>query len=133
MLTGFRKFLLRGNVVELAVAVAIGAAFVAVVSAFGTAFINPLIALIGGNAGSTASFTAGGQEFPYGVLITALVTFVLTAAVIYFLVVVPINRVTQSSKTSPEPVEEMKSCTDCLSKIPAGAQRCAFCTAAQRA
>ncbi len=132
MLTGFRNFILRGNVVELAVGVAIGAAFIAVVSAFGTAFINPLIALLGGDAGGTASFTAGGQEFPYGVLITALVTFLLTAAVIYFLVVVPINRMMQS-RIPPEPVEEMKPCTDCLSKIPAGAQRCAFCTVPQRA
>lgn len=132
---GFKKFLLRGNVVDLAVAVVIGAAFGAVVSAFTTAFITPLIGLLAGAGGNIKndSFRAGRVLFPYGLFVDALISFVLIAAVVYFLVVLPVQKLMDLRKTEPEVVDTTKQCPECLSKIPVAARRCAFCTSPQPA
>ena len=131
-MSGFRKFLLRGNVVDLAVAVVIGAAFAAVVTALTTAFITPLIAQIAGKADlSHLSFTAGGTEFPYGIFVNALIAFVLIAAVVYFLVVLPVNSLMERFKPTPEEPTPVKDCPECLSAIPVAARKCAFCASPQ--
>lgn len=132
-MTGFRSFLLRGNVVDLAIAVAIGAAFTAVVTALVSALINPLVAVVTGGAGDASKRSAelAGVEFPYGLLIQALLNFVVVAAVIYFLVLEPVNRLMERYKTEPEPETATKQCPECLSSIPHAASRCAFCTAEQ--
>ena len=130
---GFKKFLLRGNVVDLAVAVVIGAAFGAIVTAFAAAFITPLVGLATGAAGdfSEASFKAGGVVFPYGQFVQAVLSFVIIAAVVYFLVVQPVNRLMERYKTEPEVESTTKQCPECLSNIPVPASRCAFCTVEQ--
>ena len=136
---GFKKFLLRGNVVDLAVAVVIGAAFGAIVTAFVTAFITPLVGLAAGAAGDFSkkgfSITHGGKEvlFPYGGFINAVVSFVIIAAVIYFFVVLPINHLMERFKPTAEEPAPVKDCTECLSSIPAAARKCAFCTSPQAA
>jgi large conductance mechanosensitive channel len=130
---GFRKFLLRGNVVDLAIAVVIGAAFAAVVSAFVAAFITPLVGVATGAAGdfSADTFTVAEVEFPYGMFVQAALTFLLTAAVVYFLVLRPVNRLLERYKTEPEVESPTKRCPECLSSIPKAAARCAFCTVEQ--
>ena len=128
---GFKKFLLRGNVVDLAVAVVIGAAFGALVTAFVAAFVTPLIGVITGAAGdfSQKTFEVADVTFPYGVFIQALLSFLAIAAVVYFFVVKPINRLMERFKTEPDVSTPTKECPECLSNIPAAATRCAFCTA----
>lgn len=132
---GFRKFLLRGNVVDLAVAVVVGAAFGAVVTQFVAAFITPLVGVATGATGdfTERTFTAGGVTFPYGLFVQALLSFVVIAAVVYFFVVRPINRLMERFKTEPEVTSATKQCPECLSSIPAEARRCAFCTVEQAA
>ncbi|ULH15139.1 large conductance mechanosensitive channel protein MscL [Deinococcus sp. KNUC1210] len=103
MLKGFRDFVLRGNVVDLAVGVVIGAAFGAVVTAFTKAFLDPLIKLITGGAKVGGAFSISGVVFDYGSFLTALITFVLTAAVVYFVVVVPMNAANERLKRSEKP------------------------------
>jgi len=134
-MSGFRKFLLRGNVVDLAVGIVIGAAFGAVVTAFVAAFITPLVGVAAGSAGdfSKKGFTVSGVTFPYGGFINALVAFVLIAAAVYFLVVVPINRLMDRYKPAPDEPAPTRDCTECLSSIPAAARRCAFCASPQAA
>ena len=130
---GFKKFLLRGNVVELAVAFVIGAAFATLVTSFVAAFITPLIGLVGGAAGDfrTASFTLADTAFPYGQFIHAVLSFIVIAAVVYFLVVKPVQRLMDRFKTEPAADDPVKDCPECLSKIPASARRCAFCAVEQ--
>jgi large conductance mechanosensitive channel len=130
---GFKKFLLRGNVVDLAVAVVIGAAFGAVVTAFVKAFITPLVGVVTGAAGdfSKKSFTVSSTTFPYGEFVQALLSFVIIAAVVYFFVVQPINRLMERFKTEPDVASTTKECPECLSNIPLAASRCAFCTVEQ--
>jgi len=132
---GFKKFLLRGNVVDLAVAVVIGAAFGAVVTAFVKAFVTPLVGVVAGASGSLSdkSFTASGVTFPYGLFIDALLSFIIIAAVVYFFVVVPINRLMERFKPAPDEPTPVKDCTECLSSIPAAARKCAFCASPQAA
>ena|SRR5579884_1216771 len=132
-MSGFRKFLLRGNVVDLAVGIVIGAAFGAVVTNFVAAFITPLIGWIGGATGdvSKATFTTHHVKFPYGLFLNAAISFVLLAAIIYFLVVVPINRLMERYKPAPDEPTPVKDCTECLSSIPAAARKCAFCASPQ--
>jgi large conductance mechanosensitive channel len=133
--SGFKKFLLRGNVVDLAVAVVIGAAFGAVVTAFVDAFITPLVGVVTGAAGdfTDKTFEVSGTRFPYGKFVSALLSFVIIAAVVYFFVVQPINRLMERFKTEPEVASTTKECPECLSNIPIGAVRCAFCAVKQPA
>lgn len=130
---GFKKFLLRGNVVDLAVAVVIGAAFGALVTQFVAAFITPLVGVFTGAAGdfSQRTFTVADVIFPYGLFIQALLTFLVIAAVVYFFVVKPINGLMERFKTEPEVETPTKECPECLSSIPRPATRCAFCTVEQ--
>jgi large conductance mechanosensitive channel len=125
----FKAFLLRGNVVDLAVGIVIGAAFGVLVSAFTAAFISPLIgALIGNTDLSSLYFTVGGVLFPYGAFLNAVVVFVLTAAVIFFLVVKPILSMRERQKRGEPEDPTERPCPECLSQIPVEAKRCAFCT-----
>ena len=105
MLKGFRDFVMRGNVIELAVAVAIGTAFTAVVAQFGSSFIKPLVALVSGGGVAGGTFTVNGQRFDYGGFINALIFFVLTALVIYFFVVAPYNAFEERRKRGQGPVD----------------------------
>ncbi|MEA2481027.1 MAG: large conductance mechanosensitive channel [Thermoleophilaceae bacterium] len=129
MLKDFRQFILRGNLVDLAVAVVIGAAFGAVVTALVKDIFTPLIAAIGGKRDfSGLAFTINGSRFAYGDFLNALITFVLIAAVVFFFVVRPVN--TLLARLRPEPAVDAKTreCPECLSDIPTAARRCAFCT-----
>ena len=129
MLKDFKAFILRGNVVDLAIGVAIGAAFATVVTAFTTGVITPLLAIPGNSASfSDLKFTVSGSEFLYGAVIDALIRFLITAAVIFFAVVVPVNHLMARRKTEPEVESTTKDCPRCLSSIPVAASRCAFCT-----
>jgi large conductance mechanosensitive channel len=125
----FREFLLRGNLVDMAVGIVIGIAFAAVITALVADLITPLIAAIGGNPDFSAlSFTINKSHFLYGAFINALITFVVIAAVIYYLVVKPVNALMERRKTEPAVAATTRECPHCLSQIPVGARRCAFCT-----
>lgn len=125
----FKTFLLRGNVVDLAVAVVIGVAFAAVVTSFVQDLITPLIAAVAGEPDfSRLSFTINGSRFSYGNFINALFSFLAIAAVIFFLVVTPMNALVARSRREPPPDPTTKKCPECLSEIPLAARRCAFCT-----
>ncbi|HSS61591.1 MAG TPA: large conductance mechanosensitive channel protein MscL [Candidatus Limnocylindrales bacterium] len=129
---GFRAFLLRGNVVDLAIAVVIGVAFGVVITAFVKDLITPLIAAIGGKPDfSNLYFTINNSKFLYGDFINAVLAFVIIAAVIYFLVVLPYTTLIERSRKEPPPDPTIKKCTECLSEIPKDARRCAFCTSPQ--
>ena len=124
---GFRKFILRGNVVDLAVAVVIGAAFGAVVQALVKDLITPLIGAFGGVPDFSALFfTVNGSKFLIGDFINAILSFVLLAAVVYYFVVVPVSRL--MDRITPPTPTTTRECPFCLSKIPVKARRCAFCT-----
>ncbi len=121
MLKGFKDFLLRGNVIDLAVAVVIGVAFAALVSSFTESFLNPLIGLLGGGGVDGGTFTVNDQVFDWGGFIAAVITFVLTAAVIYFAVVVPMRKVSErrqrgaeAGPAEPTDVELLKEIRDLL-------------------
>ena len=130
MLKGFREFIMRGNVIDLAVAVVIGVAFGAVVRAFVDALLTPLIGAIFGKPDfSGLVFTINGSAFHYGVFINALISFLLIAAAVYYVVVVPMNRLADWRKRGQDP--QTKECPECLSGIPHAARRCAFCGAPQ--
>jgi len=125
----FKAFLLRGNMVDLAVAVVLGVAFGAVVTAFVGDLITPLIAAIGGKHDFSAmSFTINHSRFAYGAFLNALLAFVVIAAVIFFLVVKPVNALMARRKTEPPVDETVRTCPHCLSEIPVAATVCAFCT-----
>jgi len=130
MFQGFKQFMLRGNVLDLAVAVVMGAAFGAVVAALVKDLITPLIAaLIGKPDFSAIEFTIRGSKFPIGDFINALVSFILIGAAVYFLIVMPMNRLLarmRRGEAAPDPTT--KKCPECLSDIPIAARRCAFCT-----
>ncbi|MDQ1496047.1 MAG: large conductance mechanosensitive channel [Actinomycetota bacterium] len=129
-MSGFKKFLLRGNLVELAVAFVIGVAFAALVTALVADFITPVIGLVGGTgAFGGRSFTIHKSVFKYGDFINALISFAIVAAVIYYLVVAPFNALLDRFKKEPEPDAPTRECPECLSRIPAAATRCSFCTA----
>lgn len=140
MLKDFKAFILRGNVVDLAIGVVIGAAFTAVVTTFTNGVISPLIGLFGSanfdtfDACLKGPCTVGadgkvtGSVLQYGRVLTALVTFLITAAVVYFLVVRPVNALMSRRRTEPEVESPTRECPECLSSIPVGATRCAFCT-----
>jgi large conductance mechanosensitive channel len=126
----FREFILRGNLIDLAVAVVLGTAFAAVIAALVGDLITPLIAAIGGNPDfSGLSFTIHKSHFLYGHFINALITFLIVAAVLFFLVIKPVNALMKMRRTEPEVDETTRECPECLSSIPRAARRCAFCTA----
>src|SRR5947209_10090727 len=117
-LSGFKKFLVRGNVVDLAVGVVIGAAFGNVVQALVKDLINPLIGIFGGGSNvATWTIPVAGQNLLIGDILSALISFVLIAAVVYFLVVVPVNRLMDRYRPEPKPAPT-KECPECLSAIP---------------
>lgn len=125
---GFRQFLLRGNVVDLAVAVVIGVAFNAVVHALVADVITPLIAAIGGQPNFAAlQITVGKAAISYGDLLNALISFLVIAAVVYFLIVAPVSKLIARSQRNQAATE--RDCPECLSSIPLAAKRCKFCTA----
>ncbi len=126
MVKGFRDFILRGNLLDLAVAVVLGAAFGAVVTSLVEDVITPLIGAIGGNPDFSAS-TLG--PVLIGNFINALLSFLIVAAIIYFVVVAPMNRLLARIKPDTPAIAPTRPCPECLSDIPLGATRCAFCTA----
>ncbi|MEV6161129.1 large conductance mechanosensitive channel protein MscL [Streptomyces sp. NPDC052052] len=134
MLNGFKDFILRGNVVSMAVGLAVGAAFTAVVTGFSTAFITPLIGLATGSVGdfSSAEFAVEGTIFPYGKFLAAAIAFLITAAVLYFCVIVPMTKVQNRFAKADEKVVDIKAamrdCPRCFTEIPAIASRCSHCT-----
>src|ERR1700746_1442730 len=132
MLKGFQQFLLRGNVLDLAVAVIIGAAFGAVVTAVVKDLLTPLIAAIVKQPDfSGIALELNGSKILIGDLLNAVISFVLVAAAVYFFVVVPVNRLTarlRRGEAPPDPTT--KKCPECLSDVPIAARRCAFCTSA---
>jgi len=129
MLNGFKQFILRGNVIDMAVGVVIGAAFATVVSAFTKDLLTPLIAaLVGKPDFSAISFTVNGSVFAVGDFINAAVSFLLVAAAVYFFVVTPINALVSRMRKAPTPADPTtKKCAECLSEIPLDARRCAHC------
>jgi large conductance mechanosensitive channel len=132
MLRDFKAFLLRGNVVDLAVAVVVGAAFTAVIKALVADLLTPIIALIVGKPNfENLAFTINSSHFLYGDFINNLVTFLSVAAAVFFFVVQPINALMRRRKTEPDVESETRACTECLSLIPVEARRCAFCTSPQ--
>ena len=130
ILREFQTFLLRGNVVDLAVGVVIGVAFSGVVQALVKDLITPLIAAIGAQPDFGAlAFRLNGSLFRYGDFIDALLSFLIIAAVVFFLVVLPVNRmVTFAERRRKAPAASTRECPECLSEIPLSARRCAFCT-----
>ena len=131
---GFRTFLLRGNVVDLAVGVVIGVAFGAVVTAFVKDLVTPLIAALGGQPDfSQLYFTINKSKFLYGDFFNAIIAFLIVAAVIYFFVIMPFTALVSRSRKEPPADPTTKKCTECMSEIPIGAKRCAFCAQPQPA
>jgi large conductance mechanosensitive channel len=129
MVREFKQFLMRGNVIDLAVAVVIGVAFAAVVNSAVNDLIMPVIALIFGEPDfSNLTFTINDAIFRYGAFITAVVNFVLVAAAIFFFVVKPINALMERSRSEPPADPTTMKCPFCISEVPVGATRCAFCT-----
>ncbi|WP_145787966.1 large conductance mechanosensitive channel protein MscL [Kitasatospora atroaurantiaca] len=130
MFKGFRSFLLRGNVVDLAVGIVIGAAFTAVVTGFVTAFLTPLIGVATGTIGdfTQKTFTVGTTTFPYGAFLNALISFLLIATVIYFAVVVPVGKLQARFEPVKDTPVAKTDCPECLSTVPAAAVRCSHCT-----
>ncbi len=130
LLKDFREFILRGNLVDLAVAVVIGTAFTAVVTALVKDLVTPLIAAIGGKPDfGELAFTINGSHFGYGEFINALISFLIVAAVLFFFVVRPVNALMARLRSEPPVDETVRACPECLSDIPVKARRCAFCTA----
>ena len=128
-MSGFKKFLLRGNVVDLAIAVVIGAAFGSVVQALVKDLITPLIGALGGVPDFSAwFFTVNGSRFLIGDFINAVVSFLLVAIAIYFFIVTPMNMLAERRKRGmPPPDPTTKQCPECLSDVPIAARRCAHC------
>lgn len=129
MLKDFKAFLLRGNVVDLAVAVVIGAAFGAVVTSLVTDIITPIISIPGKTSFSELDFHIRSSRFAYGHFLNAVLAFILISAAVFFFVVVPINALMARRKTETDVESTTRDCPECLSSIPAAARRCAFCTA----
>ncbi|HZR96314.1 MAG TPA: large conductance mechanosensitive channel protein MscL [Gaiellaceae bacterium] len=127
----FREFLLRGNLVDMAVGIVIGVAFAALVAALVADLITPLIAAIGGQPDFAGlSFHVNGSKFAYGAFLNALIAFVVIAAVVFFLVVKPVNALMRKYRTEPPVDATTRACPECMSEIPIAAKRCAFCAQA---
>ena len=126
----FRTFLVRGNLVDLAVAIVVGVAFGALVNALVTDLLTPIVAAIFGKHDfSSLSFTINGSRFLYGDFINAVLTFLSVAAAVFFFVVKPVNHLIARWKTEPPADADTRACPECLSDVPKAARRCAFCTA----
>jgi len=132
MLSGFRQFILRGNVIDLAVAVVIGGAFGAVVAALVKDLLTPLIgAIVGQPDFSALVLTINGSQFLIGDFLNAVISFLLIAAAVYFAIVVPVNALNARRNRGQAPADPTtKKCPECLSEVPVAARRCAFCTSA---
>jgi large conductance mechanosensitive channel len=129
LLTDFRQFILRGNLVDMAVGIVIGVAFAALVNALVADLITPIIAAIAGKHDfSSLSFTIHKSHFLYGSFINALIAFVSIAAAVFFFVVKPVNALMARRRTEPPVDETVRQCPECLSEVPRAARRCAFCT-----
>lgn len=129
MLNGFKKFILRGNVVDLAVAVVIGAAFGTVVTSLVQDIITPILGVFGGIPDFSAwAYTVNGSTFGIGSFINAVLSFIVIASVVYFFVLTPVNRLMDLMKSGEPEGPKTRECPECLSKIPMAARRCAFCT-----
>lgn len=133
MIREFRDFVLRGNVIDLAVGIFIGAAFGAIVSSFVADVLTPLLGVLGLPDFTRAVVIVGSAEVRYGLFLNALISFLLVAAAIFFFVVKPMNRLAAERKTEPDVSSLTKECPECLSSIPQGARRCASCTSQQPA
>jgi large conductance mechanosensitive channel len=132
MLKGFKQFLLRGNVVDMAVGIVVGAAFGAVVTGFVKDLMTPFIAAIVKQPDfSTLTFTINGSKFLYGEFVNAAISFLIIAAAVYFFVVVPMNALIARARKEPPADPTTKKCQECLSEIPIAARKCAFCTSPQ--
>ena len=139
MLKEFRAFILRGNVVDLAIGVVIGAAFGAIVTAMVNGLINPLVSFVGTGDLSKKSFCGGykivkgvqvcAHPFNYGAVLSAMISFVIIAAVVFFFVVKPVNHLMDMFKADQPAEKPTRDCPECLSSIPTAATRCSFCTA----
>lgn len=129
MFKGFKQFILRGNVVDMAVGVVVGAAFATVVSAFTKDLLTPLIAALAGKPDFSAiKFTVNGSQFLLGDFINAAISFLLVAAAVYFFVVTPVNMLVSRMRKAPAPADPTtRKCPECLSEIPIDARRCAYC------
>ncbi len=131
MAGGFKQFLLRGNVVDLAVGVVVGAAFGSVVTAFTKDLLTPMIAAVAGKPDFSAiQFTVNGSKFPVGDFINAIVSFLIIATAVYYMVVLPINALVSRARKEPPADPTTKKCPECLSEVPLQARKCAFCTSA---
>jgi large conductance mechanosensitive channel len=129
MLKEFKAFLLRGNVVDLAIAIVVGVAFGAVVTALVGDLLTPIIAAIfGSHDFSSLTFTINGSVFRYGHFLNAVLSFVTVAAAVFFFVVVPVNRLLRRARKEPTPDPTTRKCPECVSEIPIDARRCAYCT-----
>ena len=129
VLKEFQQFILRGNVVDLAVGIVVGAAFGAVVTAFVTDLLTPLVAAIfGSHDFSALTFTIHRSRFLYGDFVNAVIAFVTVAAAVFFFVVRPMNALAARRKVDEPAEPATRTCPECLSEIPAAARRCAFCT-----
>jgi large conductance mechanosensitive channel len=129
---GFKQFLLRGNVLDLAVGVVIGVAFGAVITSFVKNLLTPLIAaLVGKPDFSAYSFEINGSKLLYGEFVNTVISFLLVATAVYFFLVLPMNKLVERSRKSAVPADPTtKKCPECLSEIPIEARRCAHCTTA---
>lgn len=134
MIKGFKEFILRGNVVDMAVGIIIGASFGTVITGLVKDLLTPFIAaIVKAPDFSNLSFTLNGSRFLYGDFINDLVAFIIVAGTVYFFVVVPINMLLEKMKKNPPPVDSAtKKCPECLNDIPIGAKRCGFCTSVIR-
>jgi len=129
MASGFKQFLLRGNVVDLAVGVVVGVAFGGVVTAFTKDLLTPLIAAIVAKPDFSAiQFTVNGSKFLLGDFINAIVSFLIIATAVYYMVVLPVNALVSRARKEPPADPTTKKCPECMSEIAIGAKRCAFCT-----
>lgn len=130
MFQDFKKFILKGNVIDLAVGVVIGVSFGSVVNSLVKDIINPLIGLFGGQPDFSTTLSIGQSKFLIGNFLNNLIAFLINASVIYFFVVLPVNKLTSTNKK--EKIADTKKCSQCLSSIPHKAKRCAFCTSPQK-
>jgi large conductance mechanosensitive channel len=129
MFKGFKQFILRGNVIDLAVGIMIGGAFNGVVSTLVKDLMTPFVAAIAAQPNfSNLTFTIHGSQFLYGDFLNNLIAFLILALTIYFFVVLPVNKLNERMQKGPPPEATTKQCSECLSNIPIKARRCAYCT-----